>query len=152
MMNAGFRTNVIPSEATAYLDVRALPDENVTQLAEHLRKLIDDPKVEVRLPRGGGRPAAPPSRIDTEMFRALERAQRRLFPGAITLPAMLPGATDMAQLRAKGIQAYGIGPVVDLSDGGLGGAHSDDEHLSLVALEKLIEFLWTAVIEAAAAR
>jgi acetylornithine deacetylase/succinyl-diaminopimelate desuccinylase-like protein len=152
MINAGFRNNVIPSEADAYLDVRALPDENMTQFAEQVRKVINDPKVEVRLPQAGGRPAAPPSRIDTEMFRALERAQRRLFPGAVTLPAMLTGATDMAQLRAKGVQSYGIGPVVDLADGTAGGAHSDDERLALVGLDKLVEFLWTAVMEAAAAR
>ena len=30
---------------------------------------------------------------------------------APTLPNMLTGATDMAQLRAKGVQAYGAGPM-----------------------------------------
>jgi acetylornithine deacetylase/succinyl-diaminopimelate desuccinylase-like protein len=149
MIDAGFRTNVIPSEAQAYLDVRALPGENMEKLAEEIRRVIGDPKVEVRLPQSGGRPAAPPSRIDTEMFRALERTQRKLFPGAITLPAMLTGATDMAQLRAKGVQAYGIGPAVDLDDSARGGAHSDDERLSIAGFEKLLEFLWTAVLEAA---
>ena len=39
-------------------------------------------------------------------------------------------ATDMAQLRAKGMQCYGIGPAVDLEDGPKGfGMHSDQERL-----------------------
>jgi acetylornithine deacetylase/succinyl-diaminopimelate desuccinylase-like protein len=152
IIEAGFRTNVIPSEAEAYLDVRALPDENMNQFAEHIRGVINDPKVEVRLPQRSTRPAASPSRLDTEMFQALERAQRRLYPGAITLPTMLTGATDMAQLRARGVQSYGIGPIVDLADGGLGGAHSDNERLAVTSMENLVQFLWAVILEVAAAK
>jgi acetylornithine deacetylase/succinyl-diaminopimelate desuccinylase-like protein len=152
IIDAGFRTNVIPSEAEAYLDIRALPDEDMSRVVEQIRGLINDPKVEVRMAaRGSTRPAAPPSRMDTEMYRAIERAQRKLFPGAVTLPTMLTGATDMAQLRAKGVQAYGYGPIVDLADGGLGGAHGDDERLAVSSMENLVQFLWTAVLEVAAA-
>jgi acetylornithine deacetylase/succinyl-diaminopimelate desuccinylase-like protein len=152
MINAGFRVNVIPSEAQAYLDIRALPDENIGQLADQIRRLIGDPKVELRVPAASTRPAAPPSRMDTEMFRALERAQRRLYPNAITLPAMLTGATDMAQLRARGVQAYGFGPIVDLADGGLGGAHADDERLAVTSMENMVQFLWTVILQVGAAK
>jgi acetylornithine deacetylase/succinyl-diaminopimelate desuccinylase-like protein len=86
------------------------------------------------------------------MFQALERAQRKLYPGAITLPTMLTGATDMAQLRARGVQSYGIGPVVDLADGGLGGAHSDNERLAVTSMENLVQFLWAVILEVAAAK
>jgi acetylornithine deacetylase/succinyl-diaminopimelate desuccinylase-like protein len=75
-----------------------------------------------------------------------------MFPGAITLPSMLTGATDMAQLRARGVQAYGFGPIVDDSDSGLGGAHTDDERLAEGSVEKLVEFLWYSVLETAAAK
>ena len=36
-----------------------------------------------------------------------------MFPDAITVPIMLTGATDMAQLRGKGVQAYGFGAIAD---------------------------------------
>jgi acetylornithine deacetylase/succinyl-diaminopimelate desuccinylase-like protein len=65
---------------------------------------------------------------------------------------MLTGATDMAQLRAKGVEAYGFGPIVDDSDSGLGGAHTDDERLAETSLEKLVEFLWYSVLDVAASR
>ena len=85
------------------------------------------------------------------MFLALERVQRRMFPGGITLPAMLTGATDMAQLRARGVEAYGLGPMVDDSEGGAGGAHAGDERLAEASLQKLVAFLWYSVMEVAAA-
>jgi len=150
ILNAGFKVNVIPSEGEAQLDIRALPDENMERFYDQMRRVIQDPNVEL-VPDKPGRPVAPPSRLDTDMFRALENAQRRLYPGAITLPSMLTGATDMAQLRARGVQAYGVGPVIDERDRDANGAHSDDERLQETAVNKLAEFLWSAVLEVAGA-
>jgi acetylornithine deacetylase/succinyl-diaminopimelate desuccinylase-like protein len=78
------------------------------------------------------------------MFLALEQAQKRLYPQAITLPAMSTGSTDSAQLRAKGVQAYGIGPF------GSNGVHGNDERISVKGLGALVEFLYNAVVEVAA--
>jgi acetylornithine deacetylase/succinyl-diaminopimelate desuccinylase-like protein len=150
IIKGGFRMNVIPSEAEAFLDMRALPDQDMDQLRAQIRHVIADSNVEVLPAERAERPAAPPSRIDTEMFRALERVQQRMFPGAITLPSMLSGATDMAQLRAHLVQAYGFGPIIDETNGGVGGAHADDERLAEASLQKLVEFLWDTVLEVAA--
>jgi len=149
ILKGGFRSNVIPSEAEAYLDVRALPDEDMTRFLADLRRVIADPAVEVVPPAAGGRPVAPPSRIDTEMFHALEKVAHRMF-NAPALPSMLTGATDNAQLRARGVQAYGVGPIVSTGDGPLGGAHSDDERISVRSVVKLAEYLWNVVLESAA--
>jgi acetylornithine deacetylase/succinyl-diaminopimelate desuccinylase-like protein len=65
---------------------------------------------------------------------------------------MMTGATDNAQLRAKGVQAYGTGPIVTPDEGPLGGAHTDDEHIPVRALMSLLEYQWNAVIGVAAAR
>jgi acetylornithine deacetylase/succinyl-diaminopimelate desuccinylase-like protein len=141
----GFRDNTIPATAEATLMVRPLPDEDVPALMQRMREVIDDPAVEL-IPAWGSRPAAPPSRLNTEMFLALERVQRRLFPQAITLPAMATGTSDSAQLRAKGVQAYGVGSF------GSYGAHGNDERISVQGLGALVEFLYNAVVEIAATK
>ncbi len=151
MLTAGFRQNVIPSQAEAMLDIRALPDENMTAFYAQMTRVIGDPAVTV-VPSAPGRPSAPPSRLDTEMFRALEKTQRRLYPGAITVPGMVTGATDLAQLRAKGVQAYGIGPRFDEAEFAEHGWHSDVERLSEDSLHGLVQFLWYAVVEVAASK
>lgn len=146
ILKAGFRLNVIPSEAEATLDIRALPDEDLAKFYEYLRRQINDPAIEIIPNRTILRPEGRPSRIDTEMFHAFEAVQREMFPGAVTVPSMLTGATDNAQLRAKGVEAYGFGPIVDEKDAaGPGGAHGDDERLLESSLYKEVEFLWRSV-------
>jgi acetylornithine deacetylase/succinyl-diaminopimelate desuccinylase-like protein len=152
ILKAGFRMNVIPSEAEATIDVRALPDEDVTKFYEEMRRVIGDPAVRIEPLTAGARPVAPPSRLDTEMYRALEQVSKRLYPGSTTLPAMLTGATDMAYLRAKGIQSYGIGPASSDEDNVKYGAHSDVERLLESSLYRFVEFTWAAVTDVAARR
>ena len=149
IISGGFRANVIPSEAEATLDVRALPDEDMTKFVAALRRVIDDPAVEVIPPNANSRPFSAPSRLDTAMYRALESAGRRAF-GVPSLPYMMTGATDMAQLRAKGVQAYGTGPMASAEDGPLGGAHADDERIPLTSVMALMRWTWDAVIAVAA--
>jgi acetylornithine deacetylase/succinyl-diaminopimelate desuccinylase-like protein len=148
VLKAGFRANVIPSDAEALIDIRALPDEDLPKFVERLREVIADPLIEIKTT--SGRPAAPASSLNTEMFAALETAQKLVHPESITIPILLTGATDMSPLRAKGMLAYGIGPVVD--DEEKGGAHSDDERILEKSLHDFVRFIWHAVLEVAAAK
>lgn len=146
IIKGGFRTNVIPGDAEATLDVRALPDENMDKLVADLKAVIDDPAVEiVRVPVN--RPSAQPSRLDSELFRALERAQASIFPGSPTIPMMLTGATDAAQLRAKGVQSYGVSEPVGENDAS---PHGNDERISIEAVGKYVEYIYRAVFDVAA--
>ena len=150
MMEAGFRKNVIPSQATAMLDIRMLPDENVEEFYAMLADVIDDPRVEI-VPERAYRPAAAPSGIDNEMFEALERVAKRVYPGATVLPTMSTGGTDMSQVRAKGVPAYGVGPIrtrAELNSGN--GAHSDNERVAEDAFVDFVRFVWLTVIDVAA--
>jgi acetylornithine deacetylase/succinyl-diaminopimelate desuccinylase-like protein len=148
LFQGGFRRNVIPGDAEAVLDIRALQDEDMPAFFDQLRRVINDPAVEL-IPPARTRPGSPPSRLDSDMFKALERAQASVFPGAVTIPTMLTGATDGAQLRAKGVQAYGVGNYVE---DGESRAHGNDERASIEGLGKFLQYLYTAVVDVAAAR
>jgi acetylornithine deacetylase/succinyl-diaminopimelate desuccinylase-like protein len=150
VIDAGFRKNVIPSEASAILDIRMLPDESVDEFYAKLAAVIDDPRVEI-VPERIYRPAAPPSEIDNEMFQTLERVAKQMYPSATVLPVMSTGATDMAQVRARGMQCYGIGPSRTVEEINSGyGAHGDNERISEEAFVELVQFMWNVVIEIAA--
>lgn len=152
IIKGGYRSNVIPSEAEATLDIRALPDEDMTKLLDEMRRVINDPQVEIVRSSASVRPAPAPSRLDTEAFRVLEQTVKSVY-GAVTLPVMLTGATDMSFLRAKGVQCYGIGPVVDSEDGPKGfGSHSDQERILEEALHKFVRFNYEVVRSLAAAK
>jgi len=152
MIAGGYRVNVIPSEVEATLDVRALPDEDMAKFLDQMRKIINDPAVTVETAPGHSRPGAPPSSLHTEAFEVLEAAIKQHY-GVITLPTMSTGATDMAYLRARGIQCFGIGPMFDSEDARKGfGAHSDQERILEEALYKFVRFNWDVVVNLAAKR
>lgn len=149
IFDAGYRINVIPSESRASVDFRALPDEDVIGFLDEIRRVVDDPAVEVSLGARNTRPRGESS-LDTDAFRAIE-SQTREHYGVITLPTMSTGATDMAYLRAAGIQCYGIGPAIDREDAALGfGAHSDQERILISELHRFVRFHYDVVIELAA--
>jgi acetylornithine deacetylase/succinyl-diaminopimelate desuccinylase-like protein len=150
MIQGGYRANVIPSEAEVRLDVRAFPGEDIKQLLEEMKKVINDPAVEI-VSSPGTRPSGAPSPVDNEAFRAVEQAIRKHY-GVVTLPTMGTGASDKAQLRSKGIHSYGLGPLTDIEDGPLGfGAHSDQERILETELHRFVRMHWDAVVTLAAA-
>jgi acetylornithine deacetylase/succinyl-diaminopimelate desuccinylase-like protein len=152
IIQGGFQVNVIPSEATATLDIRALPDEDMPKFLDLMRQVINDPAVEVVANTRNQRPGAAPSRIDTDAFHSIESAYKKIY-GATTLPMMATGATDMAFLRSKGIQCYGVGVMADLEDAPKGfGAHSDQERVLDEAIYKHVQFFWEAVTAIAGSR
>src|SRR5215472_1386372 len=151
IIKGGFRSNVIPSEAEARFDVRALPDENMDALKAELTNLFNDPAIKiVDAENANQRPATPPSGLDTDGFHALERAQQKVFPGVPTIPIMQVGATDSAELRAKGVQAYDIGTVVTSEDQRR--IHGNDERLEIQGFGKFVEFLYAATVDMAGAK
>jgi acetylornithine deacetylase/succinyl-diaminopimelate desuccinylase-like protein len=148
----GYRSNVIPSEAKATLDVRMLPDEDPARFLEQVTHVVNDPAVDVRFPSQNTRPAGAAARLDSEPFKAIDAANKRMY-NVPTLPTMSTFATDMAQLRAKGMQCYGIGPAVDLEDGPKGfGMHSDQERLLESELYRFVRFNYEVVLDLARAR
>jgi acetylornithine deacetylase/succinyl-diaminopimelate desuccinylase-like protein len=151
MLQAGFGPNVIPSTAEAVIDIRALPDEDVPRLMEEIANRIADAAVTV-VPLPSPRPMAKPSPVDSELYKILEEAAARVYPGATVLPSMMTAATDMAQLRAKSVHAYGIGPTMAAGDFAQHSWHSDVERLSEDSLHQFVQYMWTVVSAAVAAK
>lgn len=129
VLKAGFKINVIPPDAEAELDIRALPDEDIPAFYAQMNKLVDDPSVIITPDSSESMPPAPESSIHTAMFTALEAAQKTYIPKAITVPMMTTGATDSAFLRAKGVNAYGLRVPRTFAENT--GVHGNDERIEL---------------------
>jgi acetylornithine deacetylase/succinyl-diaminopimelate desuccinylase-like protein len=151
IVGGGYRYNVIPSETKATIDVRLHPDEDQNTFLDTVRKVINDPNIEVRWARDRYRPAGTSS-LTTEAYTVIEQ-QTKAHYGAEVLPTMSTGASDMAQIRSKGINCYGIGPALDTEDGPKGfGAHSDQERILETELHRFVQLQIDVVMALAAAR
>jgi acetylornithine deacetylase/succinyl-diaminopimelate desuccinylase-like protein len=152
IIQGGYRINVIPSEAKATLDVRVHPDDKPELILQAVRRIVNDPAIEVAWAKRDVRPGSGVARLDSDEFTAVEAAIRRHYE-TLALPTMSTGATDMAYLRAKGVQCYGIGPATDIEDGPKGfGAHSDQERILETELHRFVRFHYDLVAELARAR
>lgn len=152
IIQGGYRINVIPSEAKATLDVRLISPQDPEAFLNEVRKVVNDPAIRVEWIPRDVRPSTPSARLDSEVFKVLESAYARLYDTAV-LPTMSTGATDMAYLRAKGIQCYGVGPAADAEDGPKGfGAHSDQERILESELHKFVRFHYEVVRDLARAQ
>jgi acetylornithine deacetylase/succinyl-diaminopimelate desuccinylase-like protein len=144
VLKAGFKSNVIPPEAQAELDIRALPDENMSDFYATMKKIVDDPSVTIMPPDlTDSMPSAPTSSLRTPMFDAFVAAQKKLLPEAITVPVMTTGATDSAFLRAKGVNAYGVRVPRTFEENE--GVHGNDERIELHYVALYQQFVQMAV-------
>lgn len=153
IFQGGYRSNVIPSEAKATLDVRMVPDEDRSAFLEQLKKIVNDPAVDVHYTNNGpGRPPAPPARLDSELYKTVEAAVAKIY-SVPAVPNMQTGATDKAPLRAKGQECVGIGSAIDVEDQVKGfGMHSDQERILESELYRFVRFNWEIVNALARAR
>ena len=127
MLNAGMKINVIPNVAEAQVDIRRLPDETREEIVARVRRIVNDPAVEVTLAPGQTMPATEPSSLTTPLYQAMEKVFQR--PRAVVIPYMSRGATDGSFLREKGMAVYGA-PVF-MREKNESRAHGNDERLRL---------------------
>lgn len=123
---AGYKTNVIPGTAEAELDVRLLPEEDPQAFLAEMKRVIDDPTVEIVPPATFRPPNSSP--VDSEVFRAIERVLARTHPGVLVTTKMLTGATECVVYRPLGIGCYGFAPLLTTREE-QATTHGDDERV-----------------------
>ena len=123
------KTNVIPAVATAEIDVRLLPDQDTTEFLRTLQRIVAD--TAVHFTHLGNTKPPLESPIDTDLFRAIERAAHDRDPRAFVTTPMETAATDRPTYRKLGITTYGFSPFkiprVEIQRG----MHGNDERLSV---------------------
>ena len=143
ILQAGVRSNVIPSEARAIVNVRLLPGELPGEFANAMTKLIADPQVRVEMDNPTFS-ASPPSEVDTDFYRSIQKSARAVLPGAAVVPMMSTWATDSAELRLHNVICYGLVPF-PLTEEEIGRMHGDNERLPVNSVRPGIELVYRAV-------
>ncbi len=131
MLGAGYKVNVIPTEATAHVDGRFLPgfeDEFFSTLAELCGENIDVEFVSKQQPW-----EVP---YEGELVDAMTRSLLAEDPDGIVAPYLFSGGTDAKHFKKLGMRTYGFAPLRlpdDLDFTAL--FHGVDERVPVDALE-----------------
>ena len=142
IVNGGIRSNVIPTEATATLNIRTLPGQSIDSVVARLRRVVNDTNVTLAITERGE--DAPPSNFESPMFKAIADAVKELAPDMVTVPYLSTGATDSARLRQLGMQAFGVLPF-PMNQDDEDRMHGNDERIPLTALEFGTRLIYGAV-------
>ena len=94
MFQAGTKDNVLPTQARAVVNFRILPGDSIRTVTEHVSRVVDDDRIEIKV---GGRFSAEPSRvsrIDSGAFLTLHRTIRAIVSNAVVAPYLVVVVTD----------------------------------------------------------
>ncbi|KAF4406439.1 M20/M25/M40 family metallo-hydrolase [Streptomyces lycii] len=106
MLDAGYKVNVIPGSATAFVDGRMLPGAE-EEFQETLDQLTG-PDVDWTFHHREVPLQAP---VDSPAFAAMREAVELFDPGARAVPYCMSGGTDAKQFSRLGITGYGFAPL-----------------------------------------
>ena len=143
----GTRFNIIPSTASALLDVRRLPAETRDEVLARFRQVIGDPSIEVTLDTGPQMPSTESSPVTSPLYKAMEAVFNRMHPEDLALPYLSRGSTDGSYLRGRGMPVYGV-PLFEI-DPADNRYHGVDERIAVKNLQDGTELLWQIVLEVA---
>jgi acetylornithine deacetylase/succinyl-diaminopimelate desuccinylase-like protein len=141
MLDGGHAVNALPQTAGATVNCRVLPDTKPEDVIGKLKQVIGDEQVSVK-PLGNVEPGAP-SPLRPDLFKAASRITDTMWPGTLTVPVMVMGATDGLHLRRAGIPTYGLqGIFIERDDFR---AHGQDERLGVNEFYEGDAFLYELV-------
>jgi carboxypeptidase PM20D1 len=136
MLEGSPKPNVLPARARAVLNVRTLPGDSLEAVRAHVRAVVDDARVEVRVE---GDEASPVSRVDTEAWTQLQRSIRQVFPDTLVAPFLTVAATDARHFHRVSDSVYRFMPL-RMTREDLGRIHGRDERLSVEGYAAAIRF------------
>jgi acetylornithine deacetylase/succinyl-diaminopimelate desuccinylase-like protein len=131
MLQAGYKINVIPGEATGYVDGRVLPGYQ-DEFAATLDKLTG---TEVTW-EYAHREIPLEAPVDAPLVAGMTRALLAEDPGSVVVPYCMSGGTDAKQFARLGLACYGYTPLV-LPEGYdyFAMFHGTDERIPVSALD-----------------
>jgi acetylornithine deacetylase/succinyl-diaminopimelate desuccinylase-like protein len=146
IVQGGIRSNVIPTEVSAKLNIRTLPGQSIDSVVKRLQGVVGDSLVGIAVTdRGEDSPA---SDFHSPIFTAIRESAQALDPSLTVVPYLSTGATDSARLRAWGMQAFGLLPF-PMNQDDEDRMHGNEERIPLASLDFGTRMIYGAVLRVA---
>jgi len=133
MLAGGTAANVLPSQASATVNLRIALGETVSQVAKRVRRRIRDPLVSVQIIEGSE--PSPESPTDNAQFALLAEALAVSHPGVPAVPYVMMAATDSRHFHRFSPAVYRFAPL-EMSNAQRASIHGVDECVQIAALER----------------
>lgn len=138
IFQAGVKENVLPSSASAVINFRILPGDSIRHVLEHVRRTVDDPRIEIKMLRFQSEPS-PTSSVDSESFRLIARSIRQVVPDAVVVPWLVVGGTDSRHFTGLAGEVYRVS-LARAGPGDLSRIHGTDERIGIENYGEMVRF------------
>ena len=116
------------------IDIRLLPDTDPHEFLATLKAIVERHRGALESDESSRRRKLQ-SPIDTDLFRAIEKASHERNPDVIVTTPMFTAATDRPFYRALGIVTYGFDPFLVENEEMHSGMHGNNERLAVRTLD-----------------
>ena len=138
MFNAGVKSNVLPSSATAAVNFRILPGGSVQGVIDHVNTVVNDPRVKVKVLGEFSEPS-PVSDISSASFMIVYKTTKQVFPDALVAPSLVIAGTDSKHFVGVARNLFRLNPH-RLGKEDLAMLHGMNEKISLENYGECIKF------------
>ena len=146
MLDAGVKENVLPSQANAKINFRILPGETPATVADHVRKIINDDRIEVK--EENPEFSSAPSKISSTTsfgYNVLQRTAREIYEDVIVAPMVVIAATDSRHYNEVSDNIFRFLPI-QLTNDDLKCIHGVDEKISIDTYKKAIQYYYQLIL------
>ena len=143
MQQGGTAANVLPSHASAILNLRIALGETVDGTLRRVTRRIADPLVEVTVLESSE--PSPESPTDNAQFALIAEAVKTSYPDAATVPYVMMAATDARHFHVFCPAVYRFAPL-RMSSAQRASIHGVDERVEIASLERG-EVFWRALLQ-----
>ncbi|MET0725553.1 MAG: M20/M25/M40 family metallo-hydrolase [Leifsonia sp.] len=133
MLDGGTAANVLPSQASATLNIRIAVGETVAGSVARIRRIVRGLDVSVTVLEGDD--PSPESATDNAQFALIRDAVSVAYPEAVTAPYVQMSATDARHFHRFSPATYRFAPLL-MTTRQRGSIHGIDEHVTIDSLER----------------
>ena len=140
IVNGGVKDNVLPSEASAMVNMRLAPGDSIASIIEYVKYLVQPYGLEVII--AGEQPweAAAVSDPNSPAFDHLADCIQHQFGEVAIAPFTMTGATDARYYNDLSENVFRFS-AVNMQDGQLESIHNINEHITVEQFAQSVEFL-----------
>lgn len=146
LFNAGYKANVLPSEAKAIVNLRIIPGETTGEIISHIKNTIQDNRIQIVVRADSKNENIKVSSTSSYGFESISKSIKQVFPDVLLAPALMIASTDSKHYTDVAKDVYRFLPIrANSSD--LKRIHGVNERIYISNYKECINFYYRLLLQ-----
>ncbi len=133
MLSGSTKVNVLPIEAIATVNFRLHPRDSVGDIISHVKAVVDNDNIEVRVRENAGRPASQVSDWTSVGFDMLEKSVNEILKDTVIAPGVMIAGSDTRHYGKVSSNSFRFNPMT-VTQKDVATFHGTNERISIANL------------------